>query len=79
MNKNILQFPLIALLYDELSDDEKKKVERMIDENPFLKAEYEELKMMKNMLNHMNIIPSSSSLQRVIEKIGIKKNEEVKS
>lgn len=79
MNKNILQFPLIALLYDELPDDEKTKVEKMIDDNPFLKAEYEELKMMKNMLNHMNIIPSSSSVQRVIDKLGIKKSEEIKS
>jgi hypothetical protein len=71
MNKNILHFPLIALLYDELPENERLKLLEQIDNNIFLKAEFEELKIAKEMLDKFVFSPKHNTIQALLKKLNV--------
>ena len=77
MNKNILHFPLIALLYDELPEDEKQNLLEKMEDNIFLKAEYEELKIAKEMLDKFNFSSKENSLTSLFEKLKLNFKENI--
>lgn len=75
MSKHFLHFPLIALLYDELPESEKNELLEKIENNIFLKAEYEELKIAKEMLDKFNFFPEEKTLERLLEKLKLNTKE----
>lgn len=75
MNKNILHFPLIALLYDELPENERLKLLEQIDNNIFLKAEFEELNIAKEMLDNFVFSPKHDTIQALLKKLNINTGE----